>query len=95
MSDIQQVKTSSAAIVSGRGILKGIIASVSAASSQATLTCYDNTAASGTIIFQVEVFSEQAPFVLFFADQYAPRFGTGLYVAMDAGLVVNVWASER
>jgi hypothetical protein len=95
MSDIQQVKTASALIVSGKGILKGIIASVSAASSQATLTCYDNTAASGTIIFQVELFSEQAPLVVFFADQYAPRFMTGLYLSLDANLMVNLWASDR
>jgi hypothetical protein len=95
MADIQQVMTASGAVVSGRGILAGIIASIEASASRGTVTAYDNTAGSGTIIFQVEVFSEQAPFVLFFADQYAPRFGTGLYLAMDAGLVVNVWASER
>ncbi len=95
MTDIQQVKTSSASIVTGRGVLFGIIASVSAASSQATLTCYDNTSASGTVLFQIELFSEADPLVLFFSDQYAPRFSTGLYLALDANLIVNIWASER
>ena len=95
MADIQQVKTSSALIVSGKGILKGIIASVSAASSQATLTCYDNTAASGTIIFQVELYSSLSPLHIFFSDQYAPRFTTGLYLSLDANLIVNLWASDR
>jgi hypothetical protein len=95
MSDIQQVKTASALIITGPGILTGIVASVSAASSQATLTCYDNTAASGTIIFQVELYSESLPLVIFLSDQYAIRFSTGLYLALDANLIVTIWASSR
>ena len=95
MADIQQVKTASGVVVSGRGMLTGIVASVDGSASRGTVTAYDNTAASGTVIFQVEVFSEQAPWVLFFADRFAPRFGTGLYVAMDANVVAVVWASER
>jgi hypothetical protein len=95
MSDIQQVKTSSDSIISGRGILNGIVASVTSADTQATLTAYDSTTASGTIIFQMEVYSGESPFVLFFPDRFAPRFDTGLYLALDAGLAVVVWASER
>jgi len=95
MSDIQQVKTTSGTIISGRGILNGIVASVTAADSQATLTAYDNTAASGTVIFQVAVYSGQAPCVLFFPDRFAPRFDSGLYLALDANLAVVVWASQR
>ena len=95
MSDIQQVKTSSALIVTGKGILTGIIATVTAASSQATLTCYDNTSASGTIIFQAEVYSSQEPLVIFFPDRFAPRFTTGLYLALDSNLSVVIWASDR
>ena len=95
MADIQQVKTSSGTIITGRGVLNGIVASVTAADSQATLTAYDNTAASGTIVFQVAVFSGQAPLVLFFPDRFAPRFSTGLYLALDANLAVVVWASQR
>lgn len=95
MADIQQVKTSSGLIASGKGILKGIVACVSAASSQATITCYDNTAASGTIIFQVELYAGGDPFEIFFADPYAPRFTNGLYLALDANLIVNIWASDR
>jgi hypothetical protein len=95
MADIQQVKTSSALIVTGQGILTGIIASVSAASSQATLTCYDNTSASGTVLFQIELYSDAGPYVLFFSDRFAPRFTTGLYLALDANLAVVVWASQR
>ena len=95
MADIHQVKTSSSVIVSGKGILKGLIASVSAASSQATLTLYDNTSASGTVIFQIELYSESDPLIIFFPDQYAPRFTTGLYLALDANLIAIIWASER
>jgi hypothetical protein len=95
MADIQQVKTSSALIVTGKGILSGIIASVSAASSQATLTCYDNTSASGTVLFQIELYSGCAPFVLFFGDRFAPRFTTGLYLSLDANLVAAIYAGDR
>ena len=95
MADIQQVKTASGVVVSGRGMLTGIVASVDGSASRGTVTAYDNTAASGTVIFQVEVFSEEGPLVLFFSDRFAPRFGTGLYVAMDANVVAVVWASER
>ena len=94
MADIQQVKTSSGTVITGQGILTGIVASVDAAATQATLTAYDNTAGSGTIIFQVEVYATQ-PFVLFFADRFAPRFGTGMYLSLDANLTVVVWGSER
>ena len=95
MSDIQQVNTSSALIVTGKGILSGIVATVTAASSQATLTCYDNTSATGTIIFQVELYSDQEPLAIFFSDRFAPRFTTGLYLALDANLAVVIWASNR
>jgi len=95
MADIQQVMTVSGGVVNGRGILTGMVASMDGSATRGTLTAYDNTAGSGTVIFQVEVFSEQAPVVVFFADRFAPRFETGLYLMMDANLVVNVWASER
>jgi hypothetical protein len=64
------------------------------ADTQATLTCYDNTAGSGTIIFQVEAYSHQ-PLEIFFADRFSPRFSTGLYLTLDANLTLVVWASER
>ena len=95
MSDTQQVKTSSGTIITGRGILNGIIAFVTAADTQATLTAYDNTTASGTVIFQVEVTSGQAPLVLFFPNRFTPRFDSGLYLALDTNLAVVVWASQR
>ncbi len=95
MADIQQVMAGSGAVVSGRGILTGIVASVDGSATRGTLTAYDNTTGSGTVIFRVEVFSEQGPVVVFFADRFAPRFETGLYLMLDANVVVNVWASER
>mgnify|MGYP001094651331 CR=1 FL=1 len=95
MADIQQILSASTLIITGKGLLTGVIASVSTPASHATLTCYDNTAASGTIIFQVEVYADQQPFTLFFSDRFAPRFSTGLYLTLDADLVVNLWASDR
>ena len=95
MADIQQVKTSSGSVTSGRGILTGIVASLAGTASQGTLTVYDNTAGSGTVIFQAEIFSDSQPLVIFFADRFAPRFTTGLYVTLESGLVVNIWATDR
>ena len=95
MADTQQVNTTSSLLVSGRGILQGLIACVSAASSQATLTLYDNTSASGTVLFQIELYSSAEPFMIFFPDRFAPRFETGLYLSLDSNLVVNIWFSER
>jgi hypothetical protein len=93
MSDIQQVITSSTLIHTGIGALSGLVVSVDG-STPATLTCYDNTSASGKVIFQAHISPESAqqPFEIFFADRFAPRFLTGLYISLGTAMSANVWA---
>ena len=94
MSDLHAVLTASGLAHTGPGILTGLVLSIDG-STAVTLTAYDNTAASGTIIFQAHISPESAeqPFSVFFSDRYAPRFATGLYLAMSAaGMSVNYWA---
>jgi hypothetical protein len=67
----------SAAVKSGTGALGGII--VGAAGTTISITVYDNTAASGTVIF--------GPYVLVAGASLqfgGAAFGTGLYVAFSA-----------
>jgi hypothetical protein len=94
MASYQQVIAASTLIHTGAGYLAGLVVSVDGATA-VTVTCYDNTAASGTKIFEVNISPEsvQQPFQVFFDDRFAPRFQTGLYVSI-AGLggVVNLWA---
>lgn len=94
MTNYQQVLTASTLIHTGRGLLAGLVISAAPDTPAAHVTCYDNTAASGTKVFEAyldEAGSSQ-PFTLFFADRFAPRFATGLYISLT-GAVVNVWAS--
>lgn len=93
MSDIQQVITTSTLISSTPGVLSGLVLSVSG-SAAATVTCYDNTSAGGKVIFQAQVppASVQGPLCLFFAERFAPRFLTGLYVSLGLGVSAVLWA---
>jgi hypothetical protein len=94
MASYQQVINAATLVHTGAGYLAGLVVSVDGAT-PLTLTCYDNTAASGTIIFQAHISPEtvQQPFVIFFEDRFAPRFATGLYVAVSGiGFSINLWA---
>jgi hypothetical protein len=94
MANYQQVITASSLIHTGEGYLAGLVVSVDGAT-PLSLTCYDNTAGSGTVIFQAHISPEsvQQPFTLFFPDRFAPRFATGLYVSISGvGMAVNLWA---
>ena len=95
MADVLQVVTTSTSVITGKGVLTGLIVSLGTTSSSGTIIIYDNTAGSGTIIFQAEVFSNSPPLVIMFEDRFAPRFATGLYVALDANVIANIWATER
>ena len=95
MPDSLTVLSSSSLVHTGKGIVSGLIASVYHANAHKTLILYDNTAASGTKILQVEIDDAMQPFVVFFSDRFAPRFATGLYAALDADLVVNLWVVTK
>lgn len=97
MTNYQQHLSSSTLVHTGSGLLAGLVVSMHAASTTLTLTCYDNTAASGTILLRLNLSPDAVaqPFVLFFPDRFAPRFSTGLYLQLSASgdASVNLWAS--
>lgn len=79
--------TSSAAIKSGPGIAQEI--SLTPAAAAATLTAYDNTAASGTVICQLQAAANGS--TVRFAPDGGVSFGTGLYIAITGtGAAYNV-----
>jgi hypothetical protein len=74
-------------------MLTGLVISANSSSAAPRVTCYDNTSGSGTAIFDVYIAlrTVNQPVQFFFPDRYAPRFATGLYIAITDCTVV-VWA---
>jgi hypothetical protein len=58
-----------------------------------TATFYDNTAGSGTKIFEASLVTS-GPIVIFFPDYLAPRFATGLYIALGLTISATVWSRQ-
>lgn len=75
---------SSGAVVTGQGTLRGFWLVTSGA---ATVTIYDNTAASGTVLAQWTTAGANADKEFDFSD--GCRFTTGLYVQVSAGTVTG------
>ncbi len=88
MADCLNVISASAKIHDGKGQLVGYVISTSDANAKATF--YDNTAGSGTKIGEVIVAAGH-PAQVFFKDPLAPRFVTGLYLALAANMTATVW----
>jgi hypothetical protein len=87
-------RLSSACLITGAGILRGLIISHDQTTAQ-SVTFYDNTAASGTILLKVWVAPEQCPVHLEWQRAESPSFSTGLsYAVSHANVEVSVWASE-
>ncbi|MGD8466366.1 MAG: hypothetical protein PVI09_21115 [Anaerolineae bacterium] len=81
---------SSATVHSGAGVLRGYLISHSETTIQ-TVTFYDNTAASGTVLLIVKVAPEQVPLRHMFGRDDVLSFSTGLSV--DVGNCdICVWA---
>jgi hypothetical protein len=91
MSDVLEVITADGEIASGEGYLMGVHISVTSVAQ--VVTFYDNTAASGTKIFETYV-NSGAPVTIFFPTRFAPHFSTGLYVDMGANCTVVAWTRE-
>jgi hypothetical protein len=83
MADHRQVVSTSTLLRTGKGQLMGI--SLTAVSGAPKVTFYDNTAGSGTIIYEANV-SYIANVTIFFPDRFAPFFATGLYMEVDPDL---------
>ena len=91
MSDQVQVASTSTLLRTGAGQLVGFV--ITCSSTAALATFYNNTAGSGTKIFEAHVSTNQ-PLIIFFSDRFAPFFTTGLYLSLAANLTAAVWWRE-
>jgi len=91
MADVVSTTSISALLHTGAGQLVGMVITANGANLQ--LTIYDNTAGSGTVIFSAFVSTPQ-PLVIFFADRYAIKFSTGLYVNLAVGMNAVIWSRQ-
>jgi hypothetical protein len=84
--------SSSTTVHTGEGVLLGLIISNTQAAVD-TITVYDNTAASGTVLLKLYVPSNAAegPQHITWPRSMPIAFSTGLHVAPSKS-VVNVWA---
>ncbi len=82
MADVLEVHSANRLIYTGIGFLAGLVISNSATVA-ALVTLYDGTDDTGTKLIEVYVGAPN-PVVFFFADRFAPRFNTGLYLKLAA-----------
>jgi len=92
MADVVSVHTSSALIYHGEGVLQAVVLTCTSATG-VTCTFYDNSAGSGTKIFEASIVTS-GPMVIFFPDHLAPRFATGLYIVVGSTMSVTVWSRQ-
>lgn len=85
-------RPSAANIITGAGHLRGFLVSHDQAAVQ-TLTFYDNTAASGTVLLIVYIAPERNPIRIMFARADAIVFSTGLSYAAP-NCEIAVWAVD-
>jgi hypothetical protein len=87
-------RLTSANLITGAGILRGILISHDQVTAQSVIF-YDNTAASGTILLKVWVAPEQCPVHIEWQRSDSPAFSTGLsFAASHANVEVSVWAVD-
>ena len=92
MADARAVYSSSSLIDTGIGQLFGMVITCSS-TTPALATFYDNTAGSGTKLFEVYV-SAYHPVMLFFGERFVPEYATGLYLSLAANLTATVWSRQ-
>jgi hypothetical protein len=82
-------------VITGAGRLYGILMSTDQATAQ-TVTFYDNTAASGTVILKHSIVLPTAgcPFYVRFPEKSPIAFSTGLHV-VNANIELNLWIVEH
>lgn len=90
-ANFQQTLGASGLIYTGPGYLAGLVLSSHCAAGVVSGAWFtDGLAGGGTNIFSVEILPGE-PYTLFFADRFAPRFVTGLYVTLTANQYLVVW----
>ena len=86
-------RPTAANIITGAGVLRGFLVSTAQTTPQ-TVTLYDNTAASGTILAVVYLNPAQSPFFLMLDRHDRLAFATGLSYA-GANCELLIWAVKH
>lgn len=86
------IRPGAALIVTGQGILHGWFMSHAQTATPQTVTFYDNTAASGTILAIIRLNPAQMPHYVMFPRRMAIPFTTGLS-ADFTGVDLLVWTT--
>ncbi len=90
MADRLNLYTASSLVYTGKGHLTGILVSTTSATAVGCI-CYDATTdGGGAKLFEMMV-TDQSPVVIWFKDQYAPRFSTGLFIHLGLGMYATVY----
>ena len=93
MVDVLQVVSASALIDTGKGFLAGIVISCSSTTA-AQVVIYDDLGDEFTDKLLEAWAAAPNPLVIFFADRFAPRYNTRLYIFLEANLVATVWTHQ-
>lgn len=80
------------AIHSKAGILRGFLINATSNSAVCTVTFYDNTTATGTVLLTVDVHGT-SPFYVMFPRDFAIRFTTGLSLTLSNATAV-IWSED-
>ncbi len=89
----RQVITANTLVHTGPGALVAVLVSHSQSAAQ-TVTIYDNTAGSGTVLFSVILPPNIPPFFVELSSSLQLPFSTGLYVSPATATMI-VWAIGR
>ena len=84
--------SSTNAIHSNAGMLRGILVSATSSSTIGTVTIYDSLTQVGTIMMSIDVHGV-SPFYVQFPRDHAPRFANGLSVTL-ANCTINLWSLD-
>ena len=85
-------RLTAANLITGSGILRGFFLTHDQPST-AQVIFYDNTAAAGTVLMDIQFHINNLPYFVMFGRDDAIRFDTGLS-ASYANCEVNVWAVQ-
>jgi hypothetical protein len=89
MGDTLTVQNATGLVYTGVGHLSGLIVSCNS-TTPGLVQLYDGLDNTGTKFMEVQVTAPQ-PLIIFFSENFAPFFSTGLYIYLAASLTATLW----
>ncbi len=93
ISELIGHRATAANLITGSGILRGVLVSHTQGATNEDVIFYDNTSAAGTVLLVLHLNQANMPYFLMLPRDDAIRFSTGLSLA-SANVEVNVWAVQ-